>query len=66
MCNTRIFLIFSLLCLSACAHHEAIRVECEGALRPINRPPSDGVKVGATNTGADSDRGTSETSHGGR
>jgi len=24
-------------CLAACAHRGAVRVECEGALRPINR-----------------------------
>jgi hypothetical protein len=31
--------IFTLsIVLSACAHHGAMRVECEGPLRPINRP----------------------------
>ena len=28
--------------LTACAHRGAVRVECEGPLRPINRPASPG------------------------
>jgi len=31
-------LVASVLVLSACASHKAVRVECDGALRPINRP----------------------------
>ncbi len=38
MLNTivRSFLLTTLL--AACAHHGAMRVECDGPLRPINRP----------------------------
>lgn len=66
MCNTRIFLIASVLVFSACAHHEAIRVDCDGTLRPINRPPSAAVKGGQTNTESASDHGNSENPRGGR
>jgi hypothetical protein len=31
------FWILAIL-LAGCAHRGAVRVECEGALRPINRP----------------------------
>ena len=29
--------VFSVI-VAGCAHREAVRVECEGPLRPINRP----------------------------
>jgi hypothetical protein len=32
-------LIVCLLSLSACAHRGAVRVDCKGPLRPINRQP---------------------------
>lgn len=65
MCNTRIFVIASLLVFSACAHREAVRVDCEGTLRPINRAPSNEVKGGKANTeSSTSDHGTNETPHG--
>jgi hypothetical protein len=31
-------LIVCLISLSACAHRGAVRVDCKGPLRPINRP----------------------------
>ena len=31
-------LILCLVALSACAHRGAVRVDCTGPLRPINRP----------------------------
>jgi hypothetical protein len=36
--NRMLLLIACLVSLSACAHHNAVRVDCEGPLRPINRP----------------------------
>ena len=35
--NRMLMLIVCLVSLSACAHHNAVRVDCEGPLRPINR-----------------------------
>lgn len=37
---TKVLIRFSILAilLAGCAHRGARRVECEGALRPINRP----------------------------
>jgi hypothetical protein len=37
MPNTYRFLMVTIL-LTGCAHRGATRVECEGPLRPINRP----------------------------
>ena len=37
MPNTYRFLMVTIL-LAGCAHRGAVRVECEGPLRPINRP----------------------------
>jgi hypothetical protein len=36
--NRLSILVASVFALSACASHEAVRVECNGPLRPINRP----------------------------
>lgn len=39
------------LSLSACAHHSAVRVDCEGPLRPINAPtPVTKAKPGPSST----------------
>jgi hypothetical protein len=37
-------LMVGVLTLSACAHHRAVRVECEGPLRPINPPAAAPLK----------------------
>jgi hypothetical protein len=46
MLKTLILLLVLATCVVACAHRGAVRVECEGPLRPINRtdlkPPGDG------------------------
>lgn len=38
MLNILIRLLILSAVLVGCAHHGAVRVECEGPLRPINRP----------------------------
>jgi hypothetical protein len=40
MLNTLIRLLILATFLVGCAHHGALRVECEGPLRPINPPMS--------------------------
>jgi len=36
--NRLLILVASVLALSACASHKAKQVDCDGPLRPINRP----------------------------
>ena len=38
MLNTVIRCSVLISLLAGCAHHGAVRVECDGPLRPINRP----------------------------
>ena len=38
MLNTIVRSLFLLNLLTGCAHRGAVRVECDGPLRPINRP----------------------------
>ena len=38
MLNTIVRSVFLLTLLAGCAHHGAVRVQCDGPLRPINRP----------------------------
>ena len=38
MLNTIVRSLFLLTLLAGCAHRGAVRVECDGPLRPINRP----------------------------
>jgi hypothetical protein len=38
MLNTIVRSLFLLTLLTGCAHRGAVRVECDGPLRPINRP----------------------------
>jgi hypothetical protein len=37
MLKTLVHLLILATCVVACAHRGAVRVECEGPLRPINR-----------------------------
>ena len=43
-------LIPGILMLSACAHHQAVRVDCEGPLHAINRPAPGATAVPASST----------------
>ena len=38
MLNTIVRSFFLMTLLAGCAHRGAVRVECDGPLRPINRP----------------------------
>jgi hypothetical protein len=38
MLSKYVYLLTPTVLLAACAHHAAVRVECDGPLRPINRP----------------------------
>lgn len=38
MLNTIVRFFFLMTLLAGCAHRDAVRVECDGPLRPINRP----------------------------
>ncbi len=38
MSNTLLRSLLVTIFLAACAHRGAVRVDCEGTLRPINRP----------------------------
>jgi len=40
MLNTLIRLFILATLIVGCAHHRAVRVECDGPLRPINPPMS--------------------------
>ena len=45
-------LIPGILMLSACAHHQAVRVDCEGPLHAINRPAPGATAAPASSTSA--------------
>ena len=38
MPNTLLRFLMVTILLAGCAHRDAVRVECEGPLRPINQP----------------------------
>ena len=66
MLNKWLPLIMTALALSACAHHQGVRVDCEGTLRPINRPPTVSPSGGTSHTDVTPDDSNTEAPHGGR
>ena len=62
MSNKRLILIVLALTLGACAHREALRVDCDGPLRPINRPAVAGKSTSPPD--AKATYGNSESPHG--